>query len=148
MAIGKKLKSLVASMRASAEPVSPWQPLGAPYPLLMNFDPLAIGVSASPGLIAIWHLGVRPQWLKVAAASNLQVAIRSAAQTQAILSYRPNGGVYLAWAPVQTASLAGVTGFLIERLKPALQAARLVGEIDVPTDTKLVNFSFPPGTME
>jgi hypothetical protein len=148
MAIGKKFKSLVERLRAPEELVSPWRPLGAPYPLLLNFDPVAVGILASPGLIAIWHLGVRPQWLKVAAASNLQAAIRSAEQTQSIVSYRPNGGVYLAWAPYQTVSIVGVTRFLIERLKPTLQAARIVGELDIPPDTKPVSFPLPPGTME
>ena len=61
MAIGKKFKSLVELLRAPEEPSSPWRPLGAPYPLLLNFDPVAVGILASPGLIAIWHLGVRPQ---------------------------------------------------------------------------------------
>ena len=61
MAIGKKFKSLVELLRAPEEPSSPWRPLGAPDPLLLNFDPVAVRILASPGLIAIWHLGVRPQ---------------------------------------------------------------------------------------
>ena len=98
-------------------------------------------------MLAIWHLGVRPQWLKVAAASNLQVAIRSAAQAESVLFFRPNGGVYLAWALCPAPGLIGNAGFLTEKLKPALQAVRLASEIDVPAEVKPLAFPLPPGTV-
>jgi len=146
MAIGKKLKSLVDKIRTPEGPATPWLPKGAPYPLLASFDPAA--VQPAPGLIAVWHLGVRPQWLKVATTANLQAAIRSAVQNAALTSYRPNGGVYLAWAPLAANDLRGAARHLIDRLKPVLQAVRLDSEIDVPTDAKPAAFPFPLGTEE
>ena len=148
MAIGKRLKSLVDRMRPIDQPPSPWRPFDAPYPLLSSFDPASGGVAPSQGLLAIWHLGVRPQWLKVAPVSNLQLAIRGAAQSESILLFRPNGGVYLAWAAVQSSALIVNALFLVQKLRPALQAVPLAGEIELPDNLKPLEFSLPPGTVE
>jgi hypothetical protein len=148
MAIGKRLKSLVERLRPDEGPPSPWRPSGAPYPMLATLDPIAAGIGADPGLIAIWHLGVRPQWLKVAVAMNMQTAIRSASTTQAFLSFRPNGGVYVAWAPLAANSAHAPARFLVERLQPALQSVQLAAEPPALSGAKPVIFPFPPGTTE
>ncbi len=148
MAIGKRLKSLVEKLRPVEAPVSPWRPLGAPYPLLATFDPIIVGLAKVSGLIAIWHLGVRPQWLKVAASKDISVTLRSATQVAAILSYRPNGGVYVAWAALPAPDLRAHAKYMCEHLNPLLQGTRLEAEIDVPPETKPIAFPFPPGTME
>lgn len=148
MAIGKHLKSLVDKLRPVEVPVSPWRPLGAPYPLLAAFDPISSGLTKVSGLIAIWHLGVRPQWLKVAVTKDISASLRSAAQVVAILSYRPNGGVYVAWAPLPIPDLRSHAQYICDHLKPLLQAKRLEAEIDIPPDTKPIAFPFPPGTIE
>ena len=144
MAIGKTFKSLVDKFRTTDAAASPWFPRDAPYPLLVTFDPVMVQPVA--GIAAVWHLGVRPQWLKIAAAANLQVLIRSAAQNAAIISYRPNGGVYLAWAPLPANQMHGAAAHLIGRLKPALQTVRLHGEVDIPADAKHATIPDPPGT--
>ena len=148
MAIGKRLKSLVDKLRPVEAPASPWRPTGVPYPLLATLDPASAGLAKVAGIIAIWHLGVRPQWLKIAATKDISITLRSAVQARAILSYRPNGGVYVAWAPLPVTDLRGQAQHLRDHLKPLLQATRLEAEIDAVTDKMLVAFPFPPGTLE
>ncbi|MBL8628704.1 MAG: hypothetical protein JNM81_03680 [Rhodospirillaceae bacterium] len=139
MALRARLSSLVRGLAGSSAPSSPWQPVGQPYPLLTTFE--AAPLNNVPGLVAFWHLGVRPQWLKVALVQNLGLAIAKAAATPAIMSYRPNGDVYLAWArSIQPAQAKHV----IEALQPVLKI-KLDTEIDNLGDAK-ADFPLPPGT--
>jgi len=146
MVVGKRLKSLVKQLTEPPAAKSPWRPSDKPYPLLSEVDPAAAGLVGVPGIAAIWHLGVRPQWLRVVAARDLAAAIRSAAQNPAIISYKPNGGVYVAWAPLPLPALHGHVQHLTAILKPLLQTARLTSEVDQPPDTKPLDFPLPPGT--
>lgn len=144
MAVGDRFKSFVKQFTAS--PSGPWQPVGQPYPLLATFDPTSlVGV---PGLLAIWHLGVRPQWLKVAAVTDLAAALRSAALMPDIISYRPNGGVYVAWALLKEASTLAYAKHLTTTLLPLLQATVLISEVAWPDELKALDFPLPPGTGE
>lgn len=142
--VAGKLKSLV---RQFAAPANPWRPDHHAYPLLAMFEPAVAGLAGLPGLMAVWHLGVRPQWLKVAASADLAVSIAAAARAGAITSYRPNGGVYLAWAPLaRSPALPGHTVHLARLLSPRLQALRLEAELTVAADTPPQPFPAPPGT--
>jgi hypothetical protein len=148
MALGKTLKSLAAKLVAQQTPLSPWRPVGAVYPALQSLEPAAHGLMATPGLIAIWHLGVRPQWLRVAAVTNLEVALKAAGQVTAITSYKPNGGVYVAWALTAMPAGLGHAVFLMGRFQPVLQGQALPTEIPVGENTKPMEFPFPPGTSQ
>jgi hypothetical protein len=148
MALGKTLKSLAAKFAAPQVPASAWRPIGAVYPALHSFEPVAHGLTATPGLIAVWHLGVRPQWLKVAAVTNLEVALKAAGQVTAITSYKPNGGVYVAWALTAMPAGLGHAVFLMGRLQPVLQAHPLPAELPIGENIKPVEYPFPPGTSQ
>jgi hypothetical protein len=138
MVFGGRLSSLVKRLTGDGTP-SPWQPVGQPYPLLVNFSPVFL--NGMPGLLAIWHLGVRPQWLKVALVQNLGIAITAAALTPEIMSYRPNGEVYLAWAPLAQPAQAK---HVITALQPILKT-KLVTEIE-NLGEQSADFPLPPGT--
>lgn len=140
--VAGKLKSLVKQFTA---PPNPWRPDHQPYPILATFEP--VGLKGVSGLLAVWHLGVRPQWLKVAAVADLASGILSAAKAPAIVSYAPNGGVYVAWAPLpKTAPLAGHAAHLTQVLSPLLQATPLETELTVVSEAQPVEISLPPGT--
>lgn len=148
MAVGKRLKSLVKQLADAPAPPSPWRPNDKPYPILASFEPDAAGLKNVSGLFAVWHLGVRPQWLKVAACADLSLAIRAAISAPAIAAYKPNGGVYVAWAALpKTPALLNHAQHLIVVLKPLLQETRLEGELITPPETKPLDFSLPPGTQ-
>ncbi len=138
MAFGARLSSLVKRLTGDAAP-APWQPVGQPYPLLANFSPVFL--NGMPGLLAIWHLGVRPQWLKVALVQNLGSAITNAVLTPEIMSYRPNGEVYLAWAPLAQPAQAK---HVIAALQPVLKI-KFASEVENLGDQS-VDFPLPPGT--
>jgi hypothetical protein len=143
MAIKQHLKKLVGQAAARAE--MPWRPIGTPYPMLAGLDAAAMGLDKVAGLLAIWHLGVRPQWLKVASCADLGAAVRSAQAAPAIMSYAPNGGIYIAWAPMPPALLAGPAVHLIARLEPTLQSRMLEQEVVVKAGIKPVAIDLPPG---
>lgn len=144
MAIGQRLAALVTRLTAPPSAPSPWRPAHAAYPRLAAAA--APEPAGTAGLVAIWHLGVRPQWLKVAAVRDIAAAVRSAAAQAAIISYRPNGGVYVAWAPLPLAALPAAAAHLRARLAPAVQALTLDGEIAVPASTAPAPFPLPPDT--
>ncbi|MDX2143185.1 MAG: hypothetical protein SFV19_07510 [Rhodospirillaceae bacterium] len=147
MAIKQRLKSLVDKLAVSA-PSSPWRPATGPYPALATLDPAALQVDKVAGVLAVWHLGVRPQWLKVAACADLGAVVRAAMATPAIMSYAANGGIYAAWAPLPPAFLAGPVVYLVSELKPALQAVTLEGELVPKKGIKPEAIALPPGTEE
>jgi hypothetical protein len=144
MAIKQRLKSLVDKL-AVPPAVAPWRPATGPYPALGAMDPAALGLDKISGLLAVWHLGVRPQWLKVAACADLGACVRAAQATPAIVSYAANGGIYAAWAPLPPAALAGPLVYLIGELKPTLQATVLAGELAAKPGLKPQAFALPPG---
>jgi hypothetical protein len=143
MAIKQRLQQLVGKLAAPMPP--PWRPIDRPYPLLGGLDPRVEKLHKTPGVLAVWHLGVRPQWLKIAACTDLGAAIESAAANAAIMSYAPNGGVYAAWAPLPPAAMAGPVVHLVAELRPALQSHALAGELQPKPDTKPAVFALPPG---
>jgi hypothetical protein len=138
MALGDKLSSLVKKFAGPDAPPSPWHPVGQPYPLLMSFEPAPL--AGKQGIVAIWHLGVRPQWLKVASVRDVAAAITYAKTVPEIVSYRPNGEVYVAWT---LTAPTGAVQHLIATLAPILKV-NLAGEVDAKGDA--VSFPFPPGT--
>lgn len=116
------------------EPAAGWCPADRPYPqLTANI----VGVPAQPGIYALWHRGVRPQWLRVAAVKNLASALAALATADEIVALRID--VFVAWAQPPANQHAGIVRFLGETLRPARQDA---------SDPAVVSVAFPlpPGT--
>lgn len=130
--------------RSGSEPSRlSWQPHGQPYPRLSGFDAAAAGLADAPGLCVIWHLGVRPQWLKVAASRNLAATIAAAATAAPIVAFQPNGGLYLAWVCCAAPRAAAIAAHLVGALSPRWRACDLPGEL--PPAAVAESFPLPPG---
>lgn len=140
---GKLLRGI-----AAAPPTSPvtWQPSGAPYPRLLGFN--ATMLDGKSGLYTIWHLGVRPQWLRAGFAVNLGAAVRQLVETKWVKTHEANAGIFLAWAFVTPVQGMGLARDLTERLKPAFQAEPFSPDATLDEGVARVSCPLPPGTSE
>ncbi len=127
-------------------PADAWQPGEGAYPSLFDLGAHATGLKAKGGIFALWHLGVRPQWLRVGAAGDLAACLTAAAEDLKDSPFRANGGLYAAWVFMAPARWPGVVMHLRERLKPALQDMMLTGEAVWSDAPAPVVFPLPPGT--
>jgi len=123
-----------------------WQPHGAPYPRLLATDLPAAALQGKTGVYAIWHLGVRPQWLRIRAASDLAAALFAAKSVEPILAYQPNGGLYVAWMLAPVGRAPGLAATLIAELRPMIQEPVLAG--DLPGKAEPLACQPPPGTEQ
>lgn len=125
-----------------------WLPGEGAYPSLFDLGPHAAALKAKSGVFALWHLGVRPQWLRVGAAGDLGACLQGAAEALKASPFRGNGGLYAAWVFMPTARCPGIVMHLRTRLKPVLQATPLPGEVAWAGIPVPVQFPLPPGTSE
>jgi len=98
------------------------------------------------GLYAIWHLGVRPQWLRVGAASDLGGAFFGLRQATWVASHEGNAGIYLAWAFPPSGQALGMAKLLAERLKPTFQSEPFSPDQTLDPTTPAIDCPLPPGT--
>lgn len=133
-----------ALRRAAGTPASPWQPQ-PPYLALRDVDPRPLAGQA--GVVAVWHLGVRPRWLRIAGGTDLAVLVGALQAQAALRTARAHGGVYLAWAVLEPAVIAAATASLVAQLRPALQTPVLAGEL-VAGALPPTPFPLPPGTRD
>jgi hypothetical protein len=118
------------------------------YPALMSFDPAAAGLSAQSGVFAIWHLGVRPQWLKVGATLDLAATVAAAKRAPRIRKFERNGGLYLRWMLGPAAAILEWAAFLRATLKPVAEAVLDASELKVDSATKPIECPPLPGAAQ
>lgn len=129
-------------------PADAWHPGEGAYPSLFALGDHAAALKNKGGIFVLWHLGVRPQWLRVGAGADLALCLKTAAEDLNDSPFRGNGGLYAAWVFMAPARWPGIVAHLRVRLKPVMQDTPLTGEAawsDVPVP---VVFPLPPGTTE
>jgi hypothetical protein len=117
--------------------------MGDPYPRLATLD--AKGVAGQAGVYAVWHLGVRPRWLRVGGGADLGLLIPSLQHHPDLRAMEIHGGVFVAWAAVQVAEIPGAVASLAAQVAPVLQGPVLAGEV-APGALPVSPFPLPPGT--
>lgn len=125
-----------------------WQPRDAPYPRLLAADVPMAALQGQSGVYAIWHLGVRPQWLRVRAAQDLASAIAAAKSHAPILTFQPNGGLYVSWMLAAAERAPGLAATLIGQLRPVAQEPALGGDLPAAGPPKPLACQPPPGTEQ
>jgi len=121
-----------------------WHPQDVPYPRLLQLDLRARGPGQRAGVYLVWHLGVRPRWLRAGGAANLDAALRALTRRPEIASSDANGGVFVAWAFLTLEQIPAAVGSLAARLRPALQ--RLVQRDEMGAGATSDVFPLPPGS--
>ena len=130
----RKVRLSAIFKAATALVASPWRPLHAQYPALAPFD--AGTLAGQSGVVALWHLGVRPRWLKVMGGADLAALVRAAQADVDIRNAEVHGGVYLAWAPLAAPATTGAVASLTLQLG--------LGKAVPPEGA--APFPLPPGT--
>ena len=139
---------LMSGMLAGKDPAPPmWLPVDRPYPRLMGLHPEPCGLLGREGLYAVWHLGVRPQWLRVGAAANLGAALPQLAQMSWVAAHKDNHGVFVAWAFAPENQIAGLVRYLGETLSPAYQREPFAGDRALDPTVLSIACPLPPGTQ-
>ncbi len=123
-----------------------WSPAGGNYPRLMHFDSREL--ARQPGLYLLWHLGVRPQWLRAGFSTDLGAAVRLLAATPEIVDFAPNDGPFLSWSFCATEGASGLVNFLTGRLKPVLQHQALACDLPIDPAVPAVPCALPAGTKD
>ena len=121
-----------------------WHPAGQPYPRLLGLDVGA--VTGRAGLYAIWHMGVRPQWLRVGAAADLGATMTALMQTPWVVTHESNAGIFVAWAFPPATEAPGMARYLAETLKPAFQSEPISSERTLDMSVASLPCPLPPGT--
>lgn len=124
-----------------------WQPIGLPYPRLSEIDFVVAGLTGASGLYAIWHLGVRPQWLKLAATQDLGRAMIAARADPVIGGFQSNGGLYVAWLKEPPGIAVSHEVFLTSELRPLFRH-RHEFDLAIPQQTPAFACPLPPGAVQ
>jgi hypothetical protein len=121
-----------------------WRPASGSYPRLMHFESRELAGSA--GLYLLWHLGVRPQWLRAGYSADLGAAVRLFAATPEIVNFALHDGPFLSWSLCAPEGASGLVNFLVERLKPVLQHQALACDLAIDPAAAAVPCPLPAGT--
>jgi hypothetical protein len=136
--------SRISGLIGDAAPV--WHPADRPYPSLFDLARSGAQLQGKGGVYLVWHLGVRPRWLRAGQAGDLGQSFSTLAAADVFVACRVHGGVFASWCFASAEQRPGIVRFLAERLRPALQDVIVPGE---PRDetAAAISFSFPPGTQ-
>lgn len=146
----KKISGWVKELTGAAKgPEAPlWQPASELYPRLIDFDAAAMDLIAVSGMAIVWHLGIRPQWLRVIASCDLAASVAAAKVAPAILGFQPNGGLYVAWARAPVPRATGLAAHLVAIVRPMFVGPLFPGEVAVSRDTPPIDCPLPPGSEQ
>lgn len=87
---------------------------------LLSLEVESLNLGGVGGVYAIWHRGVRPEWVYVGATTDLGSAILAASHNADITDYEINGGLFVTWTPIVEEYRDGVVNFLRKQLKPVI----------------------------
>ena len=105
-----------------AEPMDPkWKHgEGGRFPKFLDLDPEAAGLSKKTGVFAIWHTGIKPEWVYVGASTDLAARFFELGDDKDILEYRNRGNLYCSWCFILPDFQPGAVLYLTQALKPVV----------------------------
>jgi len=105
------------------EPLNPkWkQGEGGRFPKFLDLDPEAAGLTGKSGVFAIWHTGVKPEWVYVGSSSDLAADFFKLGDDKGILEYRDRGKLYCSWCFILPEFQPGTVSYLTLALKPVVE---------------------------
>jgi len=78
------------------------------YFKFLNLEPDEMGLENISAVYVLWHQGVRPQWVYVGWADNLEHAFVNLQRDDEILDYDRHGGLYVTWSMIKPEFQPGV----------------------------------------
>ncbi|MHB1207682.1 MAG: hypothetical protein ACYCZX_19115 [Rhodospirillaceae bacterium] len=140
--------SVLSLIKKPKPPEDAWYPASGVYPSLFDLAGHTPALDGKGGVYALWHLGVRPQWLRIGAGADLLGCLRALPAVPQVAAYRGNGGLFVAWTFPEAARAPGIILHLQARLEPVLQYLAVAGEAVLDPAVAPVAFPSPPGTIE
>jgi len=138
------LSRIAGALRPGAAADIEWRPGAGVYPRLSDIAAPPLG--GRSGLYVLWHLGVRPQWVRVGFTMDLGGAVSVLANTPEVTGYAAHDGPFLAWRECTPTEAAGWLRFLTLRLEPILQTPALACDVPLDPGAPPVACSLPRGT--
>jgi hypothetical protein len=123
---------------------SQWQPAGCAYPQLADVDMAATAGRA--GLYLLWHLGVRPRWLRAGYALDLGGAAALLAKSPEVVALAAHGRLFFSWFFCAPECAPGHVTFLNQRLEPALRQLALACDAATDPAASALPCPLPAGT--
>ena len=90
------------------------------------------GLTGIGGIFAIWHGGLRPEWVYIGKSGDLAAAFQELAGNEDIRSYNVRGGLFVSWALIRDEYRNGVLRFLNDSMKPLVPGSDIPGEDVTP----------------
>ena len=142
--IVSKLSGKLAETFSTKPTRGPWLPAQGDFPRLMLLEQQVLDeIKDTGGLFALWHRGVRPQWIYVGHTDDLTATIAEAQTDSDIALYDLNDGVYVTWALCPPEARAGAVLSLRQVLGPAIDRSLLDVAGHIPPETKPSDFPLP-----
>jgi len=138
--------ALALSPARSAAAAMTWLPTGGNYPRLLTLEPQAL-VGRS-GLYLLWHLGVRPCWIRAGASPDLAAAVVQLARAPDVANFSSHDGPFLSWCFCGLEKASGYVNFLARRLRPALQDQAYTRDQAVDLSAPGLVCALPPRTID
>ena len=99
---------------------------GGRFHRFVVLDAEKAGLAGIGGIYAIWHGGVRPEWVNIGKSDDLAATFRELAGNEEIRNYNVRGGLFVSWALIREEYRNGALRFLNDSMKP------LVPSPDIP----------------
>jgi len=90
------------------------------------------GLAGIGGIYAIWHGGLRPEWVSIGKSDDLAAAFRDLAGNEDIRNYNIRGGLFVSWALIRQDYRDGVLRFLNDSMNPLVPGPDAPGEDVTP----------------
>ena len=138
-----KIKGLIEKLKGMPSRYT-WQPSTGPYPRLRELDyPALKMLKYIGGVYALWHRGVRPQWIYIGYAPDLCTALSMAMEDPDINLYERNDGVFVGWSKCPQ----GIRAAAVKHLRLLCEPAILLSPLDelgaVDPDVSPIEFPLP-----
>lgn len=85
---------------------------------LMDIDPEELGLGKVPGILAIWHTGVKPGWIYIGHTNDLAGEIHKRGNDPEVLEHDGRGTMFCSWCRLKPKFIQGAAIYLNMILKP------------------------------
>ena len=100
---------------------------GGRFHRFIVLDAEKAGLAGIGGIYAIWHGGVRPEWVNIGKSADLAATFRELAGNEDIRNYNVRGGLFVSWALIREEYRNGALRFLNDSMKPLVPSPDKAG---------------------
>lgn len=88
---------------------------------LIHLDTSNSQIKGLSCVYVIWHSGVKPEWVFVGRTDDLGGTLDEVQESEDVMDYEINGGLYVTWSPVLKEKQNGVIRFLHDTMNPKVE---------------------------